>query len=301
MKHKSFIVFGFLLSGFIMISMSFLIHSAVHENHLWRMSQNRLLQIKTESANIIFIGDSSLGEALDENYFSEISGIKTKNFSLTAGPHGFAASYNILRHIVERKSDVKLVVMVQTPWIWASSDFALGGYCSTVDGLDSHKPIELELLKSRFDCLYYEYANIGILKDEIKQRLMRGGIKTPEDRTYKNGKKNVLEEIRSGKFEKIRKLPPNKVKAIHMIDDYMADKKIKLLYIQGTLHRQIAEKYRSSIAKQQKILKELKHIVFIEKYLYPRNENMGNTENHVDISYKKGATRFYFEALKPYL
>ena len=47
--------------------------------------------------------------------------------------------------------------------------------------------------------------------------------------------------------------------------------------------------------------KKLKNINFIEEYLYPSNENMGETENHVDISYKLKSTEFYYSILKDYI
>jgi hypothetical protein len=89
---------------------------------------------------------------------------------------------------------------------------------------------------------------------------------------------------------------------LKMIDDLIAERNITTVYIQGPLHHDVYSKYHDIIEQQQALIKKtFKHITFIETYLYPQNENMGNTIDHVDKSYKNTATKFYYDHLKKYI
>ncbi len=60
----------------------------------------------------VFIGDSSLGNAIDAKLLSELSGKSCVNLALT-GSHGYGASYNFIRRVY-RSGKIKKIVMVHT-------------------------------------------------------------------------------------------------------------------------------------------------------------------------------------------
>lgn len=59
----------------------------------------------------VFVGDSSLGNAIDAGTFSKLSGKTAVNLALT-GFHGYSASYNMIRRVI-RHGAVRNVVVVQ--------------------------------------------------------------------------------------------------------------------------------------------------------------------------------------------
>ena len=52
-----------------------------------------------------------------------------------------------------------------------------------------------------------------------------------------------------------------------MIDDYLKNKNIKVLYVQGILHYELYLKYSVVINKQHELIKKPKNINFIKEYL----------------------------------
>ncbi|MBN2783151.1 MAG: hypothetical protein JXQ66_07930, partial [Campylobacterales bacterium] len=234
-----------------------------------------------------------------EKLFSDLIGLKTLNLSLTADAHSFGATYNMIRHTIKNNKDVKYIIIMQTPMIW-HKEFVVGGYCSTLGDLNSDKVIELNFI-DRFECFKFNYLNISEVYTSMKQKAVDQIRQNHQIPTYKNGGRDIFKEINNNKYASLSKIGKTKIDEIKMIDKYLEDKSVKVLYIQGTLHYQLSEKYKEAIAKQQEILKGLKNITFVEKYIYPKNEVMGNSENHVDISYKDESTRFYFNALREYI
>lgn len=64
-------------------------------------------------ADIVFVGDSSLGNAIDAEYFSKQTGMFAVNLALT-GAYGYGGSYNMLRRALDRWHP-RVVVIMQTP------------------------------------------------------------------------------------------------------------------------------------------------------------------------------------------
>ena len=62
---------------------------------------------------MIFVGDSSLGNSINAELFSEKSGKKAENYALT-GSLGFKASYNMMKTVHDYNPNLKTVVIVQT-------------------------------------------------------------------------------------------------------------------------------------------------------------------------------------------
>ena len=298
MNNKRFILLSLLGSILFLFLFSKLINFSVINNPLYKKSQKRVLE-SYDSSQIVFVGDSSLEYGLDAQYFSKLcEGISVSNLALSAKGHDFAGTYNMLRHTIENNHDMKMIVIMHTPYIWYS-EFSMGGYCSTLNDLDSAQPYDFGLI-NEFDCFKYHHANFKAIYESYRQtNAVNEKSKFPN--TYKNGKKNIYKEMDENIYTKFNSIGSTKMQEIKMIDEYLKDKKIKVIYVQGTFHSQLAKEYAFIIKKQQKVLKNLNNIIFVEKYLYPKNENMGNTENHVDASYKKESTKFYFDILKPYI
>jgi len=295
---KKFIKIVFGLSIVVISTMTQIIYYTTTHNSLYELSQKRINEVKNSNAEIVFIGDSSLGAGLDEKYFEKLSGKTTINLSTTAGAHNLSGSYNMIRHTIKNNKDVKLIVIMQTPFVWYK-DFAIGGYCSTLNDLDFGKEIDLKLIE-KLDCIKFKYLNLASISEYIQMKKANEAHNN-EVKTYKNDGRNIVVEVRNGLHSKINNIGKTKIDEIKLIDEYVKNKNIKVVFIQGSLHEEIAKKYNSIIVEQQRILKSMENIIFVEEYLYPKNENMGDTENHVDISYKKESTYFYFEALKKFI
>jgi hypothetical protein len=285
----------------MIIALALLVNYSVTTHPLYIKSQKRVVESK-QNSEIVFVGDSSLGYGLDEVYFSKLmKGKSVSNLSLTAGGHSLAATYNMIRQTLKNNNNVKFIIIMQTPSVW-STGFVEGGYYSTLNGLNSDEVIKQHFIEDKLSQFRYKYLNINSIFETYTQKQKNKKAKNRPLRTYKNGKKDIYKEMKIDKYiHKLGKIGATKEAEIKMIDNLIKDKNIKVLYVQGTLHYQLSKKYAKNIKKQHKILKKLKNIQFIENYLYPKNYQMGTTINHVDASYKRTSTEFYFHILKKYL
>ena len=299
MKYKKFISLFFCLAFSIVFAISQIIYISTINNPLYVLSELRVSEAQNSDAEIVFLGDSSLGACIDKNYFAELTnGIKVANLSTSADAHNLSCTYNLLRHTIENNKNVKLIVIMQTPMVWYK-DFVLGGYCSTLSGLDFGKEIDYHLV-DKTDCFKFHYSNLSAILESATMR-RRQATNITDTRTYRNGGRDIKKELSDGMHSHIKKIGNTKQLEVELIDGYASGLNAKVVYVQSTLHAEIAKQYSDVIAKQQQILKGMKNIAFIEKYLYPENKNMGDTENHVDDSYRKTSTEFYFSILKPYI
>ena len=65
---------------------------------------------QADHIDIIFVGDSSLGNAIDADLFGRLAGVQTLNLALS-GTYGLGASYNMIRRSFERHHPSLVVVM----------------------------------------------------------------------------------------------------------------------------------------------------------------------------------------------
>ncbi len=295
MSNKLFLKLFFILSILSAIVLFYLSYIGYSKDKLVIKSQARVEKSKN-SSKVVFIGDSSLEHGLDEKYFSKLVNKNVSNLALTAGAHNLSGTFNMIRNVIKNNKNVEYIIIMQNPSIWQSG-FSEGGYCSTLDELTNDEVIERNFME-KFGCFKYKYMNVKLIKKAIKGDKEK---KNEIQKTYKNGLLDIYKELADNEFINYQKINSLKEKELEMIDDYLKNKNIKVLYVQGTLHYELYLKYSEIINKQHELIKKLKNINFIEEYLYPSNENMGETENHVDISYKLKSTEFYYSILKDYI
>lgn len=294
MSNKLFLKLFFILSMISTLILFYLSFLGYSKDNLVIKSKERVEQSK-DNAQIVFVGDSSLAYGLDEKYFTELTNKKVSNLALTAGAHNLSGTFNMIRNVIKNNEKVEYIIIMQNPSIW-SHDFSEGGYCSTLDSLEDEEVIS-NVFIDNFECFRYKYMNIKFIKKSFKQKKER----KKDKHTYKNGSINIHEKLFNNEFVEYEKINSSKEKEIKMIDDYLENKNVKVFYVQGTLHEEVYWKYSEMIKMQHDILKKLKNITFIEEYLYPSNENIGDAENHVDESYKLKSTEFFYSILKKYI
>jgi len=83
---------------------------------------------RATGVEVAFVGDSSLGNAIDARLFTELSGRKTINLALN-GSYGSGGALNMTRRMLA-KPDLKLVVVLQTIDVLHRDDAFAGFYFS---------------------------------------------------------------------------------------------------------------------------------------------------------------------------
>jgi hypothetical protein len=95
-------------------------------------------------ADIIFVGDSSLGNSIDADLFGQLAGAKSLNLALS-GTYGLGASYNMIRRSFE-KNHPRLVVVMQSLKTIKRPE-AAAGYFFTTDNPEWSNLAPVELAK----------------------------------------------------------------------------------------------------------------------------------------------------------
>ena len=91
----------------------------------------------------VFVGDSSLGNAIDARVWSELTGRPARNLALT-GAFGYGGTLNMARQSVGRHRPREIIIM-QTPEMLTRSGGLLG-YLHTLDRLPSLNEVPLSVL-----------------------------------------------------------------------------------------------------------------------------------------------------------
>lgn len=84
---------------------------------------------QADPVDIIFVGDSSLGNAIDADLFGKLAGARTLNLALS-GTYGVGASYNMIRRSFERHHP-RLVVVMQSLKTMKRPEAAAGYFFTT--------------------------------------------------------------------------------------------------------------------------------------------------------------------------
>ncbi len=298
MKFKRWFSFVSIITVLLLGSLSSLVYFSTTHNILYQQGQERLEAIiSNPNTEVVFLGDSSLANGVNNELFAKLSKKEVLNLWTTGGGHNLAATYNLLRHVLNDLHHVQTIIIMHTPSVYGY-DFLLGGYFSTLGDLDSKVPFQRHLLTYK-DFMVFYFLNLNSITDYLTMRKVQKKRTNTKPWTFKNGR--ITRPLNKLQTEYL-KIGETKEIELKMIDNLMAEKNITIVYIQGPLHNDVYSRYHEIIDRQQALIKKtFKHITFIETYLYPQNENMGNTIDHVDKSYKGTATKFYYEHLKKYI
>lgn len=252
---------------------------------------------RIESEDTILVGDSTLGNTINAELFSQITSTRSVNLALL-GIYGYAGSYNMIKKVVA-KHQPKNIIIVHTLGMM-TRDIAYDGYMYSMSSvndffeltypekiafIDTTINIFLSIKNIQSSFQYYvegETKNLGVVElenDHLKQR----GYQIDIDTFY------VPSNI---------SINPKKVKFLKKIVAYCQKHQINLIYIHGPILQDIGLHY--NIQEINRYIRST-GIVFIDDMFWITPEKIGDTEDHVYPAYKDEYTRLYAEALKPYL
>lgn len=117
---------------------------------------NKIVAKSSSLIDTIIVGDSSAGNAIDSEVWSEISGTHAMNLSLT-GSFGLAGTYNMIRLSKVHLPKLKNVVIMQSIDIW-HRPFVVEGFNETLFGMDSADfklaLSNMQFISSRLEALF---------------------------------------------------------------------------------------------------------------------------------------------------
>lgn len=292
-------IFVFLFVGitFAIFGLSFLLHELdlpYTDNDIIRQYQFDKLN-QNEIFHTIIVGDSSAGNAIDAEYFQELSGYRTVNLALT-GNFGHEGSYNMIRQTL-KKHPLKNIIIMHSLYAW-KGDFSYQGYIDTASGLSipNMKPLFLKYhlllrtikLKSDpkeivwFVKYIFKKAYLPMENDYIKQK---------EEKFSSNSKSSETITDISPDIHETRRV------AIKLIDSLCEENRIRCIYAHGPIHNSAVENSRTSIEQINKVLNDSISLIPVRRIFSYPSSKIGDSEDHIDPKFKKQVTKEYYETI----
>jgi hypothetical protein len=242
----------------------------------------------------VFLGDSSLGNALDAAEFSRLTGMNAVNLALT-GSYGYEGSYNLIKRLAGRP--VKNVVVMCTLDMM-QREVSYTGYLLTINGLGDVIELSgaerIELLSAFFDQIFSFEQILIALRNLIG--FGRQNIFIEDDYIQQGSpmeKAHLKQMLKS-------KIKPEKVRFLVRLRDYCAARNLNLIYIHGPIHEDAGRASADYAAEVNRLLINAGIEIVPELTLIPCEE-VGDSPDHVAKQFKEKFTMHYAEMLKEYL
>lgn len=245
----------------------------------------------------IFVGDSSLGSAIDTALFSKLSGSPSASLALS-GTYGVGASFNMIRRANDRH-EVRTAVVMQSLNTMTRPDVVAGYFFTTAKlELTELSPIELAKL----------YLNYRTAKETIQQVQRRGFKREPPSLEGGHIAQKKRRTGRDGPEEEVKNQPflPGMVSGAEIdfvvrIADYCESESIRCVYAHGPIYDgycRTAGPYIESL--NEAITGAGLEVVEGTPACLPLAE-VGDQVDHIAPSMREPYTRWYYERLRPYL
>jgi hypothetical protein len=250
---------------------------------------------KVEAAprvDILFLGDSSLGNAIDAGLVSELSGRSALNLALT-GAYGFGGSYNLLRKVLERQRP-QLVVVFQTLDMLSRPQSPAGLYF-TSDGVDLSEVTPLDVMKI--------YLNFGVAKRAYRSLQATGWTLSRSPQLTNDYVRAASGVGRASLEERIQRpldldrIHPEAMRQLGRIASLCREHALRCVYAFGPIFEGYCQSERDYVDRAARAIRETGlSVVAGTPVCIPRAE-LGDTIDHVAPEKEDAYTRRYYELL----
>jgi predicted metallopeptidase len=249
------------------------------------------LQNDLSSIDLIFIGDSSLGNALNVNLFNSLSRFKALNLSLT-GSYGFAGNYNLLKKVIKKNSHIKKIIIVQTIDMMAR-EISYLGYLYTIEFISDFTELSFKDKKKLIETCMNSFFSIDHLSRYISHHSKMDQTKIEKDYIKQNSPITVDTHqtplrIRINK-EKSKFLK----KIVHLCHQHH----IRLIYMHGPYLDILDKQSMKDIALINKHIQET-GIDLIPGIPFMSKQKIGDKIDHVHPDYKNEMTLRIYQMLE---
>lgn len=316
MKNKIFILM-FVYIVFLIFIITILSNIFVNNNQ-WLQSDTHLIRVfqinkirnclQKDNINTIVVGDSSAGNGISAEYFSQLSSRSTLNLSLV-GTYGIEGSINIILRAREEFPNLKNILIIHTLDIWPRP-FSYQSYFLTLPSFGSvyqDHVYHQNIYKAYFDYVTNPKTILMSIKDQIKKIM---GRKIDTELDYKNDylmqrtSKYSNNQLRLNGAETIPSPFENSDQQSNYIRLNAICKEMNLncLFLNGPIHRQIYENSLTHIDRINNFTSGYATSVrAFSRVFYYEKEKMGDSSDHVDNQFKNDSTLQYYLEVKNYL
>lgn len=278
-----FLSFSLYLSN-IKINKKF-VNSSLDLNYLILSYQYNRIQNETQLSSI-FIGDSSLGNTIDEDLMTELFKSKTKNYALNE-IYGLSGQYNLLKEILKNNKKINTV------YLFTSIYFINSNNDSEAFFLTSDSIFDLLKAYNKIDFITFQFKYL------IKFLIANFEFKTEEYNKFKNDniKANYIKQNNSQNLliphQKKLNLKEKKY-YLNMIKKLCDEKKIKLKIIKGPVFDQTYENSKIFVKNFEKLFE---NDDLNKTQIFLNDKQVGDQIMHPSPNYKKDLTKKYYNLI----
>lgn len=258
--------------------------------------------------NTVFIGDSSLGNALDARLFTQLSGGTTINLALTGFKFGLTGNVNVLAETLRRTRPDTVVIMV-TPEVAATpiatmEDLPIKGFISTAERTPE---LLFQISPEISKMVLRNLAQIAYDKNAVGAGFRRlTGL--PPSANALCGHCDLLDYQAQGPpldaraFANGRWEHPQSIYRpfIHRMAEICREHQTRCIYLHGTVLRPVLENSKAYMNELSAMIEE-EGLPVVPALVPIFPDEMGDSPNHVGIPYKAEYTRRIWLALSPHL
>lgn len=252
---------------------------------------NRAAKVAQPAAQTIFVGDSSLGNAIDAAVWQQLSGRSASNLALT-GFYGYGGSYNMIQRSLANGRPRNVIVMQTVDML--SRPLSERAYDLTRD------PAQVGLLP-RLRLAVSQSVNFDELGESVGWlRAGRPNVRSPLDGDYIKQGPALVPPAQVVGFS-VRTIQPAKRKYLNEIAGLCSREGLNCLYVHGPLASPWCEHSRDYMQAVARLINQPGlRLVSPDAFCMPAGE-IGDSTDHVAPAHKAAYTRRYYALLQPYL
>ena len=264
------------------------------ENDLVRQYQiHKLTNIP--DIQLLVVGDSSAGNAIDAALLSSLTGVHAENVALT-GSFGIEGSTNMIRQALHAGQPVRYVLVVETLDIWHRS-YPEQGIIDTSRGLPDDPEFSFSratLWKYLFNPKQIQWAVNFYLHEPIPFVISNDYRKQNAD-TYASGVRIVTNAGLPTEIDS------TKQKAITDLGRLCLRERLICVYAHGPLHENVALQSQATLAAVNALLARVPGLAAVPDLPTFPNQKIGDSIDHVAPAFKQESTRIYAQMLALFL
>jgi hypothetical protein len=243
--------------------------------------------------NTIFVGDSSLGNAIDASYWSKLSGNSALNLAL-AGSFGYPGYYNVLRQAVTAHSPKLVIVMATAETMQRAVSYR--GYLITTtltDALDVVPPITF----------VETYAN-GETAWRVLRRVaqeLTGSLKSRIRGDYIAQRARLTDPIGSARLAgdvlNADRIQSDQLQFLRAISELCGAQGLTCVYAHGPILDIYCKTSKAYLTEASQLIESTGLIVVDGTPVCVPPSEVGDSVDHVGPTFKREYTRRYFELI----
>lgn len=245
---------------------------------------------------VVFVGDSSLGNAIDVGMVREKRGVEAYNLALT-GAFGYVGSHNMIQQVLA-VGRPKLVVIMHTVDMMSREETLLADLLTTPD--PDARVLELPL--KEVARAYLTFDSLGRVMSGVKIRLSGRQDDTVIANDYVKQGERGARRIATGVGQAIRKLPATAIRdpmleSLRRVALLCGREGLHCVYAHGPLVAPLCEEFAPFIRAANARIRAIGLPLLSDTpYCVPVSQ-IGDADDHVAPAFKQTATRYYLDRL----